>query len=318
MIPLFLLLLLVGCSQNPSPTTFTGTAMTIDYRIVIGSHAKTDKSAPSCIREVFEEVDAIYNKFNPQSEISHLNRLPAGVRVPLSPQLAALLRETAALVHLTKGKFDPSIEPIQQLWKEKFKQGIEPTEEEIAALKPAVGWDKIHIEEGHFFKDHDLTCLDLGGIAKGYCVDLLVERLQSAGYPNSLVEWGGEMRGAGQHPEKRPWRVFISNLNSTDPRDAIAKVELNNQAIATSGDYMQFWQIGDKTYTHIFDPHQLRPLEVTATSIASASVLSHTCTFSDGIAKVGMLFETVDEAKEWAEEIRSRYSEARFWFVTRQ
>ena len=194
---------------------------------------------------------------------------------------------------------------------------MEPSEEEIQTILPAIGWDRVHLDAGLFSKDHDLTSLDLGGIAKGYCVDLLIERLQEAGYRHLFVEWGGEVRAAGRHPQNRPWKIFISRLGDHNPDHAVAQLDLCDQAIATSGDYMQFWRVGDKVYCHIIDPKTHRPLLCSQTSIASSSVLASTCTFADGIAKVGMMFPTLAEAQQWAEEIRAEYPETRFWFMTR-
>lgn len=135
------------------------------------------------------------------------------------------------------------------------------------------------------------------------------------------MEWGGEIRASGQHPDKRPWKIFISRLGDPDPSHAIATVELHDQAIATSGDYMQFWKVtlpggGERLYFHIINPTTYRPLIATTTSIASVSVLASTCTFADGIAKVGMMFPTVKEAEKWADEIHSQYPDTQFWFLT--
>lgn len=296
-----------------------GTAMTIDYKIIVGALLSDSErlDVEKRIQAVFQEVDSIYNKWNPDSEISRLNRLKAFEKVSLSPQLQQLLQKCDQIVRLTEGKFDPTIEPLQKLWKSSLSAGREPAENEIQAILPALGWHRVHIESGCFSKDHDLTSLDLGGIAKGFCVDLLIERLKEAGFPNLFVEWGGEVRAAGVHPQNRPWKIFISRLGDNNPDRAIALLDLRDQAIATSGDYMQFWQIGDKRYGHIINPSTHRPLPCTKTSIASSSVLASDCTFADGIAKVGMMFATVEEAKAWAERIRSLYPETRFWFITR-
>lgn len=190
------LLILAGCSSAPSTTSFTGTAMTIEYRVVVGEtlSPKQRAEAEKRIQEIFEEVHELYNKFNPHSEISLLNNLKAGKVVPLSPKLQALLFQAEAIVKLTRGKFDPTIEPLQKLWKDKLNSGTEPSLEEINVLKPALGWDKIHLNDGTFSKDHDLTSLDLGGIAKGYCVDLLIDQLKKEGYRHLFVEWGGNTR----------------------------------------------------------------------------------------------------------------------------
>ena len=170
------------------------------------------------------------------------------------------------MTELSEGRFDPTIEPLQKLWKEHLAQGTVPSKPQIDALLPAIGWNKIHLSKGKICKDHDLTSLDLGGIAKGYCVDLLVERLNANGYPSIFVEWGGEIRTSGQHPDNRPWTIFISRFGNPDPEKALAILTLRNQAIATSGDYIQQWKVQkentgeEAVYFHIIDPLTGQPL----------------------------------------------------------
>lgn len=338
-IPLLSILLhFSSCHTNPQPqaqqqtTVFTDTVMTMSYRIIIGESLSIEKKqvVEKIIENTFAEINAIYNKWNPTSEISKLNQLKAGEMARLSPELERFLFQTQEIVEITEGRFDPTIEPLQQLWKEKLAQGKIPSDEEIDAIIPALGWDKIHFNNGVFFKHHSLTQLDLGGIAKGYCVDLLVERLNASGYPNLFVEWGGEIRTSGQHPDLRPWRIFISRLGDTNPDSAIATLDLVNQAIATSGDYLQYWSVDientqenaatkPKTYFHIFDPHTYRPLEITPRSIASASVLAPTCLLADGLATAAMMFPSQAEAEAWLEEIKQKFFPSlEFWLDIRK
>lgn len=319
-----LLLLLGSCKTNhlSSPVTqFAANVMTIDYRILIGDPLTNDQKnkVQKTIQTTFEEINTIFNKWNPDSELSRLNRLKAGEVVPISAELESFLQKTDQIVRLTEGRFDPTIEPLQQLWKQKLLQQQEPTESEIAEILPAIGWDKIHVSDGQFYKDHDRTALDLGGIAKGYCVDLLVERLNDLGLPDVYVEWGGEIRASGQHPEHRPWHIYISRLDDSLPQHALAHLDLVNQGIATSGDYLQNWTVsnGKKTYFHIFDPKTHRPLVMTDTSIASATVLAPSCMLADGLATAAMMFPSIKEAQEWAVSIKQRYPEIQFWWFSR-
>jgi thiamine biosynthesis lipoprotein len=325
LLPLSLLLLLTGCATPapPSTTTFSGTAMTIAFKIIVGAPLTTEQQTEvtRVIEETFDEVDRVYNRWNPHSELSQLNQLPAGVQAPLSPELQHLLEITGELVSLSEGRFDPTIEPLQKVWKSALLFGKEPPPSAIEALSPALGWDKIHYGGGYFWKDHPRTCLDLGGIAKGYCVDLLVERITSLGYPSLFVEWGGEIRAHGEHPEKRPWTVYISHLEDPDPSKALAIVPLQDAAIATSGDYLQNWRVkeGERetTYCHIINPKTLRPLEVTPSSIASASVKAPTCAFADGLATAAMLFSTEEEANKWFSHLQERFEGLELWLKSR-
>ncbi len=322
-----LLLLLFSCS-DPAPqserrptTILSGVSMTMPYRLLIGELLTPEQeSEAGCIlADCFDETDRLYNKYNPDSELSHLNNLRAGQPAPLSPQLERLLAETNELVKLTGGRFDPTIEPLQALWREKLEAGEQPSEDEIALVASAVGWHHIHFSDGIFSKDHDLTQLDLGGIAKGLCVDRVVNRFKDAGYPNVYFEWGGEIATAGQHPEGRPWTVFISALGSSDPTKALDTLELEDEGLATSGDYMQYW-VGNEgtTYFHIIDPRTLSPLIRTNESIASVSILAPSCQLADALATAAMIFNDVDEARQWTESLKAKIPHLEAWVVSRK
>ncbi len=319
------LLILLGSCQSSSfhPTVFTQNVMTINYRILVGERLTTTQKAQiqNIIDATFHEIDHLYNKWNPSSELSQLNALPADTPYLLSKELFRFFEHLDMLIQLSEGYFDPTVEPLQQLWKKYLVQQRIPSLEEIEALKPCIGWHHIHFKDGIFYKDHGQTQLDLGGVAKGFCVDLLIERLQRANFQHLYVEWGGDMRTLGRHPAKRPWCVYISHLDNPDPTQAIAQLELTNRALATSGDYFQFWKVQleaeEKTYCHIFNPFTLTPLEVKSGSIASASLLAKDCLTADALAKVLMLFDNVEEAQAWIEKLQEQLPELACWLVVR-
>ncbi|NGX54328.1 MAG: FAD:protein FMN transferase [Chlamydiae bacterium] len=302
---LILFLLCTAChspSRSPSITSFEKIAMEMKYTILIGEtlDSQQKQAAERIIADTFDEIDTVFNNWNPDSEISHLNRLPAGKKVVISEKLATLFRQINQLTLLTNGRFDPTVEPLVQLWKTRLRNGKLPSEEELGKIHPAIGWKKVHIEDGLFWKDHRLTAIDLGGIAKGLCVDLLATRLEKAGYSTLFVEWGGEIRTVGRHPEGRKWNVAIAGITT---------LEMENQSIATSGDYLQAWTVDGTTYTHIIDPNTKKPLEVTPGSIASATIVAKSCTFADGLATALMLFHSAKEAAE----LVSALPEVRCW-----
>ncbi len=306
--------------ESPSTTVFSGTAMTIDYKIIIGQHIGPHKKhmLETLIYQTLDEIDRVYNKWNPESELSQLNTLGAYQVVSISQEMERFLHFTQQIVKLSEGRFDPTIEPLQALWKSHLIEGISPSKEAIAELIPTVGWDKIHFENGRFFKEHEKCSLDLGGIAKGYCVDLMVERLLQAGFPNTYVEWGGEIRTHGQHPTNRPWKICISNLGDDNPENAIATLSLCDEAIATSGDYLQNWTVDGTTYCHVIDPKTFQPLKIHSNSIASTSVIAPNCALADGLATAAMLFPTVELASDWAVSIQKEYPNTQFWIIKRE
>lgn len=324
---LFVLFLLNGCQPSPSttqPTYFTQNVMTIDYHIIVGDPLTPTKKQQiqKVLDASFQEINAIYNKWNPHSELSRLNALPANTPYSLSSQLNQFLQRLDSLVQLSEGRFDPTIEPLQQLWKARLEQGRCPSLQEIEDLKPCIGWHTIHIANGIFYKEHERTQLDLGGIAKGFCVDLLIDRLHQIGLNHLYVEWGGEIRTLGSHPSKRPWHVYISRLANPDPSQALAHIDLIDRALATSGDYFQYWKITteqgeEKIYCHIFNPLTLAPLEVKAGSVASASLLALDCMTADALAKVLMLFDSAEEAQTWIENLQVQFPDLACWIATR-
>jgi thiamine biosynthesis lipoprotein len=164
-----------------------------------------------------------------------------------------------------------------------------------------------------FFKDEEGTALDLGGIAKGYGVDLLSQRLSDIGYKDHLVEWGGEVRASGCHPSGRPWRVGVRGLQEEGSPPLLQTLSLTTQAVATSGDDKQCWTAVDPTsgekvsFSHIIDPKTLKPLQTTPTSIALCYVVADSCALADGLATAGMLFSTAQEGKLWFERCQEKY-----------
>ena len=293
--------------------------MTMQYRVIVAGSldAAQKERVKKMINEVFTEVDQVYNKWNVDSEISAFNAHALPFPFIMSEKLATFIRLTDLSVKLTGGRFDPTIEPVQKLWKAALEQKKLPNQEDVDALKKTTGWEKLWIFERALLKKTGSLKVDFGGNAKGYAVDLCVEALNENGWKDVYVEWGGEMRASGSHPAGRPWRVFISNLGNPDPGQAIAMVDLENQALATSGDYHQFWEIAEnEVYTHIFDPKTFKPLKMSPSSISSASVLAPTCQLADTLATSAMLFETAEDAKLWAENLTRKLPGVAFWIVT--
>ena len=313
---LLCLICLTSCQSTSAPPLalheFNGKAMTIDYRIFIGDAlTSAEKNAiEETIALTFNEVNAIYNSWNDSSEVSKLNRLPKGEKVPLSPKLEHFLKVTEEIVRLSDQRFDPTIAPLKELWRNALNQGREPTSAELMVIAPAVGWSKIHYGDGYFYKDHSLTSLDFGGIAKGFCVDLLIERIANQGFDNIYVSWGGEIRAIGEHPLKMPWTVSLS--------DGVM-VPLQDAAMATTGENLRNWTFIDKNsgreavYLDIIDIRTYRPIIAQHHSIVRTSVLAGNCTFADGLATVAMIFDTPQDALRWCEKIKSNYPTVRFW-----
>ena len=314
-----LALLITACSAPPPPsttTTFGSVAMKIPYKIIVGAHLSSDELATlqSTASAIFDEINATYNNWNPQSEISAFNN---GTTTTLSPPLMHLFNITNEAVILTGGRFDPTIEPLRLLWNSSLADNSTPSAEAIAETMEAVGWHRLKIGSSSVQKAHPNLRVDLCGIAKGFAVDLISEQLIAAGYHHFYVEWGGDIRTSGFHPTGRPWRIFIAQFEDTQLDHAIATVELHNEAIATSGDYIHNWETETGRYSHIINPSTGWATPLSPERIASATVAAPSCALADALATAALLFDTIEDAQTWAQKIEEKYPTVRFWFASR-
>lgn len=237
---LFGSVLLYWFSQHPRLIKIEGVAMTVPYTIYIGDSIDKER-ALLAIEKTFEHVNKVYNKFNPESEVSQLNRCPTHTPFMLSEELYLLLCRAQQLWTFTEGKFDPTVETYLV------------TDDTAESMEiPRFSFADCHLQNQTLTKNRPLA-FDLGGIAKGTTVDLLVNNLEALGCHHILVEWGGEFAARGLHPSGRPWKIGI--IDPLSPGQFLKEIELLNSALATSGDYLQTHQGKDgHTYTHIVSP----------------------------------------------------------------
>lgn len=267
--------------------------MHIPYHILIGDQLNSSQyeKVQKIIKNTFYHIDHVYNNWNPSSEISSLSKLKAFEKMKVSPELYCLLKKVDELYQKSEGKFDVTMEPLCKLWKQS-----KPNPEELARVVSKIGWNKIHFLDEEIWKECSETNFDLGGIAKGYAVDLLIENLQKEGFKNIFVEWGGEISARGHHPSGRAWKVGIKHANKV--------IDLNDQAIATSGGDYQFWTIDGVDYIHIINPITHAPLLKTC---INTTVIASNCLLSDALATIAMQFEKKEDAEKW---MASHYPDA--------
>ena len=308
---LFLLFLVVSIyflkkGNTPSETPIlhiSGIQMGMVYHISVVTPSPEENRSKilEIVQNVFAEVDTLYNNWNPNSEISRLNQWPAHLPFPLSQKLHAFLQKIDPLVRWSEGLFDPTIGPLKAFWIEALQRGTLPVEEEIEAMRPYIGWEKLLFQGKTVTKQDSRTQLDLGGVAKGFCVDLCTDVLLSSGFRDILVEWGGEIRGSGQHPSGRAWRVCIVPPPNFLEAKNLLEVEIIDTALATSGNYLQKWKAEGKWFTHILHPKTLQAVEITDQSISSSTLQAPDCLTADALSKIFLLFPDYSQAAFWLE-----------------
>lgn len=289
--------------------------MTIPYTVRIGDPLQEKDLAgiESLLLQTFALIHRTHDCWNPHSELSRCNRQETTEEISISPELWILLQKTDQLVQATEGRFDPTVYPLHKAWRVALEQGRLLDPEERSFFHDFVGWKHLSLFDTVLQKHHPRSQMDLSGIAKGHCVDLLVERLSAIGLHHLYVEWGGEIRTTGHHPSGRPWRVALVNEQGIT-------IDLADTALATSGDTFQTWTVQGKpprTFTHIVDPYRFEPLECTGERPSVISVLATTCCVADAIATAAMTFETREEAEEWLEGKKRDRMILAYWVVAR-
>jgi FAD:protein FMN transferase len=319
-----LCILLCACHfsapSKPDPCThFGGWSMTMPYHIIIGkelSPSETEEISLT-IAETFRDLDQTFNQQNPASEISRVNQ---AVSSTVSDSLSQLILFCDGIVKLSAGRFDPTVEPLERLWKESFQANQPPSIEQQRTVAQAVGWEKVSLQKNIFSKTHPQTRIDLSAAAKGLCVDWITERLQAKGYKDLFVEWAGKIRASGRHPTKGAWQVQVDPGFRISGRP-IAPIPIHDAAIATIADckeknwHLQLTDGKEHYFSHIIDPIEGKPLEKTESSIASVSVIAPTCELANALATAAMVFPNRKEALRWAQEVVELYPQVSFWIL---
>ncbi len=246
--------------------------------------ADSAASAEQAIDRAFEEIGRfgdLINLYSDKSELADINRNAGLQSVKVSPQTLDVIEKAVLAAEKSGGAFDPTLGPVITLWD--FVNRTKPKEDELAKALPLVNYRDIIIDrrQGTVFLRRKGMMIDLGGIAKGYAVDLALERLKKEGILSGLVSIAGDIRTFGMKPDRRPWTIGIKNPRQTGQKDELlAKIRLGDKAISTSGDYERFFISGDKRYHHLLDPKTGMP----AYGCRSVSVVTDRAADTDALS----------------------------------
>ena len=278
--------------------TSTKTSMFNDEGTIFGTiyHAKYlyDKDLKSELEAELQKVDASLSMFNPKSTISRINR---GETDEADEMLADVLQLSFTINKATNGAFDPTVAPLVNAWGFGFKSGQMPDCTQVDSLLALVGLSHIHLQDGRLTKDNPLSILDFSAIAKGYGVDRAAQVLRNHGIKDFMVEIGGEVVTEGVNEKGEAWRIGInkpdddSTSTNTELQDIIS---LSGKAIATSGNYRNFYISDGRKIAHTINPKTGYPAQQ---DILSSTVLAPTCAEADAFATAFMVLG-MEEAKQ--------------------
>lgn len=247
------------------------------------------------IRAVLADVDRRMSTWRADSEVSRFNAWRSTEPFEVSPQTAEVVRTALRLAVATEGAFDITMAPLLRLWgfghgatPRALRGGALPDRAALAEAAQLVGPAMVTAQGRMLSKRRGGVHMDLSAIAKGYSVDRLAAALEVAGVRAYMVEVGGEIRVRGRNEAGQPWRIGVQTPDPAQllPGPTLAVLALEHDAVATSGDYRNFYDVAGKRYSHTIDPRTRKPVSHGLTSV---TVVAEECMLADAWATALMV-----------------------------
>ena len=279
--------LLSGCDSGPEIVKISGTKMGTTYHITVVADQPAPDNLGALIEAELDRVNHSMSTYKPDSEINRFNRLAVNQPMSVSSEFLEVLTIAQSVWSNSGGALDPSVGPLVDLWGfgPSPSEDQIPSEEQITAALASVGFDAVMIDanEQKIIKTRPVA-IDLSAVAKGYAVDLVADLLEMNALPDYLVEVGGETRVSGLNPEGQPWRLAIESPLLIGQIERV--LALTSGAVATSGDYRNYFERDGVRYSHTIDPRSGQPINHV---LASVTLLADTCAEADAWATALMV-----------------------------
>jgi len=248
--------------------------------------------------QLLVDINQAMSTYISDSELSLFNQTESGTKAQVSKALYDILSIAQNISVDSGGAYDITVGPLINLWGFGPDKRITkaPSDAQIAAIRPRVGYQYLALLDDNVIQKHANLYLDLSSIAKGYAVDQLAELIERAGYNAYLVEVGGELVTKGLKPDQQPWRIAIES--PTQGRNIQRIVRVDDVAVATSGDYRNYFEEKGVRYSHIIDTATGRPI---THNLASVTVLADSCALADALA-TAFLAMGVEKAYKYASD----------------
>lgn len=274
----------VSCTPAPQQISVSGETMGTTYHIryVTANPNHSPERVKERVDAVLEQVNSQMSTYDPNSELSLFNQRQTTDPVVISRSLETVVRRALEIGAETNGLLDVTVGPLVNLWGfgPLGRPERVPSEEQLQAIRKQIGYQYLTVENHQLTKAIPDLYVDLSTIAKGYGVDRVAVLLEQMEIKNYLVEIGGEMRMRGTKPGEQPWRIAVEQPVSLD-RAVQRIIEPGNNAVATSGDYRNYFEEDGVRYSHIIDPRTGYPIQH---NLVSVTVISETCMDADAYA----------------------------------
>lgn len=276
--------LLTGC--GPEQVSLDGKTMGTYYAVKYV--ADSGKPSPERIKaEIDRRLELVNDQMSTYRVNSELSRFNQSTEInkpfPVSAAMAKVVRESIRISHLTKGALDVTVGPLVNLWGfgPEGRPDRIPNDDEINKRRAWIGIDHLQVQDNALVKAIPQLYVDLSSIAKGYGVDVIAEYLADQKINNYMVDIGGEVRTHGVNGNQIPWRIAIEKPQTGTEQLAQEVIQPGNMAIATSGDYRNYFEENGQRFSHEIDPETGRPV---THNLASITVLAPSCMTADGLS----------------------------------
>ena len=271
-----------GCGSRSRPAEETFTSMGTYASVMVPAEEKGILPRDAALaKRTLDEAEASMSLYRPDSELNRLNRSAGLGPQRVSEHLYQVLAQAGFFSAASGGAFDVTVTPLLRLWG--FSGGrvpdALPSDDELERAADLTGFRHLVLSDGTVSLERRGMQIDLGGIAKGFGVDLCAAALKAQGSSNVLVNLGGNMLALGCASGNRPWTIGVRNPFARNGMLGAVALE-SGRAVASSGNYERFVVIGGRRYAHIMDPRTRRPVE----GMAGVTVLAPTATTADALS----------------------------------
>lgn len=249
-----------------------------EIAVVHDDEAYAHKAIDAAVAEL-RWVDRTMTRFNDESDVGRANLAAVQEVVPVTTETALVLEESLKWAEVSGGRFDPCLAGAVVLW-DVANRDAPPSDRDVRRYAGRGLYRALEVERrgpvAAVTLHQEEMGIDLGGVAKGYGVDRAVEALRSWGIRNALVNAGGDLYAMGSSEDNDPWKVGIRS--PVDPSKLAGTIELQDRAVATSGDYEQYFEHRGRRYHHLLDPESGEPR---ASLVHSVTVAAESCMVAD-------------------------------------
>ncbi|MGH8194590.1 MAG: FAD:protein FMN transferase [Woeseiaceae bacterium] len=281
-----LLLAACGSDRSGDEHVLQGSAMGTRFSVTIAEPLTTEQQnqLQGDVDRTIARVEDAMSTFLLESDISRFNASRSTDWIEVSASVCGAVEVSLDISELSRGAFDITVGPLVNLWGfgPATVQLAPPPADEVAAARDRVGYRRLHADCSRpaLKKDRPDVYIDLSAYAKGYAVDRVADLLDERQIENYLVEIGGELCMHGTNGEREPWSIGIEKPTDAG-RTVQLKLRLTDRAMATSGDYRNYFVYEGKRYSHLIDAREGRPVDH---NLASVTVIADETAYADAVA----------------------------------